>query len=80
MVDDNDLLREPACRGILQDYAQVMFWYRRTAEQGDAAAENNIGHMFEVSLGVTRHMQQAITAQAVIKAFAIAKHGTSKLG
>lgn len=55
IVDDDDLIREPACGGIVQDYAQAMFWYRRSAEQRDAAAENNIGHMFEADLGATTH-------------------------
>jgi len=32
-----------------------MFWYRRSAEQRDAAAQNNIGHMFEADLGATTH-------------------------
>ena len=32
-------------RGVAQDDAQAVAWYRKAAEQGDAAAQNNLGWM-----------------------------------
>ena len=39
-------------RGVRQDYAQAVQWYRRAAEQGHAQAQNNLGVMYEQGQGV----------------------------
>ena len=36
-------------RGVLQDYEEAVFWYRLSAEQGDAYAQRNLGLMYELS-------------------------------
>src|SRR5258707_14697617 len=33
-------------RGVPQDYAEAVRWYRRAAEQGDATAQFNLGLMY----------------------------------
>ena len=33
-------------RGVPQDYAQALSWYRKAAEQGNAHAQNNLGLMY----------------------------------
>ncbi len=33
-------------RGVEQDYAAAVEWYRRAAKQGDAIAQNNLGLMY----------------------------------
>ena len=35
-------------RGIPQDYAQAMTWYRKAAEQGHAGAQTNLGVCYEL--------------------------------
>jgi uncharacterized protein len=36
--------------GIPQDDAQAMLWFRKAAEQGDAAAQFNLGAIYERTL------------------------------
>ena len=33
--------------GVLQDYAQAAFWYRKAAEQGDALAQYYLGNLYD---------------------------------
>ena len=33
-------------RGVLQDYAQAVVWYRKAAAQGDALAQSSLGEMY----------------------------------
>ena len=35
--------------GVPQDYAEAVKWYRLAADQGDAAAQNNLGFMYETA-------------------------------
>ena len=39
-------------RGILQDNAEAVRWYRLAAEQGDAVAQTNLGVMYSTGQGV----------------------------
>ena len=48
-------------RGVPQDYAEAVRWYRLAAEQGNADAQNNLGIMYSIGQGVpqdyvTAHM------------------------
>ena len=42
-----------------QDYAEAIRWYRRAAEQGDAAAQNDLGSMYLNGFGVTKDTTEA---------------------
>ena len=39
-------------RGVPQNYALAAYWYRRSAEQGNAIAQHLLGLMFDKGLGV----------------------------
>jgi len=39
-------------RGVFQDDAEAVKWYRLAAEQGDANAQFNLGGMYEDGEGV----------------------------
>ena len=39
-------------RGVLQDNAEAVRWYRLAAEQGDAVAQTNLGVMYSTGQGV----------------------------
>ena len=32
--------------GVDQNFEETIKWYRKAAEQGDAAAQNNLGHIY----------------------------------
>jgi TPR repeat protein len=38
--------------GVEQDYAEVITWYRRAADQGDAVSQFNLGFAYARGLGV----------------------------
>ena len=40
--------------GVIQDHAVAAGWYRRAAEQGHAAAQNNLGVLYANGQGVPR--------------------------
>lgn len=42
-------------RGVPQDYAEAVKWYRRAAEQGYAGAQNNLGFMYGNGHGVPQN-------------------------
>ena len=42
-----------------QDYAEAVVWFRKAAEQGDGAGENNLGSMYERGQGVPKDYAQA---------------------
>ena len=46
-------------RGVPQDYAMAVSWYRKAAEQGNAGAQLNLGVMYANSKGVTQDYVQA---------------------
>ena len=46
--------------GEPRDYAQAVVWYRKAADQGDAAAQNNLGRMYDHGQGVLQDYAQAV--------------------
>jgi hypothetical protein len=47
-------------RGVQQDYAAAARWYRKAAEQGYAAAQNNLGAIYALGHGVPRDFAEAV--------------------
>jgi TPR repeat protein len=47
-------------RGVTQDDAQAVAWYRKAAEKGRASAMNNLGWMFEQGRGVVKNIAEAV--------------------
>ena len=45
--------------GVTQDYAEAVTWYRKAANQGHAAAQNNLGLLYEDGRGVPQDYVQA---------------------
>jgi TPR repeat protein len=41
-------------KGVPQSYAEAMKWYRKAAEQGDAAAQNSLGRMYAEGKGAAQ--------------------------
>ena len=48
-----------AGKGVEQDNAEALRWYRAAAEQGYAAAQYNLGYMYRSGKGVTRDLAAA---------------------
>ncbi len=46
-------------RGVPQDYAEAVKWYRKAAEQGNAGAQFNLGVMYDNGQGVPQDYVQA---------------------
>ncbi len=46
-------------RGVPQDYAEALKWYRKAAEQGDAKAQYDLGSMYGTGRGVTQDYAEA---------------------
>ena len=46
-------------KGVPQDYAQALKWYRKAAEQGNAKAQNNLALMYAKGQGVPQDYVQA---------------------
>ena len=46
-------------RGVAQDDAEALKWYRLAAEQGAAAAQNNLGFIYATGQGVPPDLVQA---------------------
>ncbi len=46
-------------RGVPQDYAEAMKWYRKAAEQGHAKAQLFLGNMYFFGQGVSKDYVQA---------------------
>jgi uncharacterized protein len=47
-------------RGVPQDYAEALKWYRLAANQGKAAAQLNLGVMYHEGEGVPQNYVQAL--------------------
>ena len=41
-------------RGVAQDFATALKWYRLAADQGDAAAQNDLGVLYDQGKGVAQ--------------------------
>ena len=46
-------------RGVRQDYAKAVQWYRKAAGQGNAVAQYNLGLMYEEGQGVSKNRKVA---------------------
>ena len=46
--------------GVEKDYAEVVKWYRKSADQGDAVAQNILGIMYEKGNGVEKDYVEAL--------------------
>jgi TPR repeat protein len=42
------------------DYEQAVFWYSRASLQGDADAQNNLGHCYSMGHGVSTNAVEAL--------------------
>ena len=47
-------------RGVAQDYAEAMRWYRKAADQGNAVAQYNLGGLYENGRGVAQDYAEAM--------------------
>jgi uncharacterized protein len=47
-------------KGVKQDYAEAVKWYRLAAEQGDAGGQFGLGFCYEEGQGVARDYLQAL--------------------
>ena len=47
-------------RGVRQNHAQAVQWYRKAAEQGDAEAQLNLGNIYANGRGVRQDYAQAV--------------------
>ncbi len=63
-------------RGVPQDYAEAMRWFRKAADQGNVDAEFNLGVMFEKGRGVPVDYEQAVQfyREAAIQDYAPAEY------
>ena len=48
-------------QGVVQDYKEAVKWYRKSAEQGVAVAQNNLGQMYWNGYGVIQNNVYAHT-------------------
>jgi TPR repeat protein len=48
------------CHGVPQDNTQAVFWYRKSAEQGDAEAQSRLGEAYRLGRGVLQDYAQAV--------------------
>lgn len=46
-------------KGVEKDYAEAVKWYWKSAEQGAAWAQNNLGVMYENGRGVKKDKNEA---------------------
>ena len=47
-------------KGVTQDYAEAMRWYRKAADQGEASAQYNLGVICFKGQGVTQDYAEAM--------------------
>jgi hypothetical protein len=47
-------------RGVAQDEAEAVGWYRKAADQGNAVAQNNLGLMLDNGRGVVEDEAEAV--------------------
>lgn len=45
--------------GVSQDYSMAVYWYRKSAEQGDAGAQLNLGNCYYYGTGVEKDLDEA---------------------
>ena len=63
-------------RGVPQNYAEAVKWYRLAAEQGYASAQNNLGVMYNDGRGVPQNgvMAYVWESLAAAQGYEVAKH------
>ena len=63
-------------KGVPQDYAEAVKWYRRAAGQGDALAQHNLGAMYANGEGVPQDYAEAVKGYrlAAEQGYALAQH------
>jgi uncharacterized protein len=47
-------------RGVPQNYAEALKWYRLAADQGNASAQNNLGGMYAAGRGPPQDYAEAL--------------------
>ena len=47
-------------QGVTQDYSESVKWYRKSAEQGNAVAQDNLGSCYYYGDGVTKDYSEAV--------------------
>jgi hypothetical protein len=45
--------------GVTQDYKEAVKWFRKAAEQGNAAAQASMGHLYEEGKEVAKDYKEA---------------------
>ncbi len=46
--------------GVAKDFKQAVFWYRKSADQGNASAQNSLGYCYYKGHGVAKDFKQAV--------------------
>ena len=46
--------------GVTQDYSEAVKWYRKSADQGNATAQSNMGIMYQYGKGVPESKSEAL--------------------
>ena len=46
--------------GVRQDYAEAVKWYKKSAEQGNKHAQNNLDYLYEHRDSITSNFDKAI--------------------
>ncbi len=46
-------------RGVPKDETEAAYWFRKAADQGDPAAQNQLGYLYSFGIGVQRDDEQA---------------------
>ena len=47
-------------QGVPQNYKQAVYWYKKSANQGDAFAQSNLGLMYAQGQGLPQDYKQAV--------------------
>jgi TPR repeat protein len=47
--------------GVSKDETEAVKWYRKSAEQGNAFGQNNLGAMYEYGNGVNKDILKAVS-------------------
>ena len=47
-------------RGVSQNYSEAAKWYSKSAEQGNAGAQNNLGKCYYNGIGVVKNRTEAV--------------------
>lgn len=68
-------------RGVPQDYAEALCWYRKATDQGTAKAENAMALMYSHGLGVSQDNAEALRwyRQATDQGYAKAQYNLGNI-